>query len=145
MPVSSGACGAAGRRVVGSGDRWAQNPCRNRHYLDAGRSVRATASLVKVAEETVPRLLRVAGRHAQRFHDQHVHGLAPKALEFDEQWSFVKKAEAMPGRRGREGWRYVGPHGGDGGQQTGGESRGRQRMQEQTNTLTCWPLCAIRC
>jgi hypothetical protein len=47
---------------------------------------------VKVAKETVARLLRVTGRHAERFHDQHVPDLAPKALEFDEPWSFVKKS-----------------------------------------------------
>ena len=71
------------------------------NHLDEGCSVRATARLVKVAKETVARLLRVAGRHAQRFHEQHVHGLTPKALEFDEQWSFVKKSRsgAKPTRR----------------------------------------------
>jgi transposase-like protein len=63
-------------------------------HLDEGCSVRATARLVKVAKETVARLLRVTGRHAQRFHDQQVHGLTPKALEFDEQWSFVKKSSS---------------------------------------------------
>jgi hypothetical protein len=56
--------------------------------------VRATARLVKVAKETVACLLRVAGRHAQRFHDQDVHNLMPKALEFGEQWSFVKKSSS---------------------------------------------------
>jgi len=61
-------------------------------HLDEGCSVRATARLVKVAKETVAQLLRVAGRHAQRFHEQHVQGLTPQALEFDEQWSFVKKS-----------------------------------------------------
>jgi transposase-like protein len=64
------------------------------NHLDEGCSVRATARLVQVAKETVTRLLRVAGRHAQRFHDQHVHGLTPRALEFDEQWSFVKKSRS---------------------------------------------------
>ena len=64
------------------------------NHLDEGCSVRATARLVKVAKETVARLLRVAGRHAQQFHDQHVHGLTPKAREFDEQWSFVKKSRS---------------------------------------------------
>jgi transposase-like protein len=43
------------------------------NHLAAGCSGRATARLVQVAKETVARLLRVAGRHAQRFHDQHVH------------------------------------------------------------------------
>jgi transposase-like protein len=62
-------------------------------HLDEGCSVRATARLVKVSKETVARLLRVSGRHAERFHDQHVHDLRPLALEFDEQWSFVKKSK----------------------------------------------------
>jgi hypothetical protein len=39
----------------------------------------------------VARLLKISGRHAQRFHDQEVCDLTPGALEFDEQWSFVKK------------------------------------------------------
>ena len=63
-------------------------------HLGEGCSVRATARLVKVATETVARLWRVAGRHAERFHDRHVHDLTPKALEFDEQWSFVKKSRS---------------------------------------------------
>jgi transposase-like protein len=63
-------------------------------HLDEGCSVRATARLVHVAQETVARLLRVAGRHAERFHDQHVHDLTPRALEFDAQWSFVKKSRS---------------------------------------------------
>ena len=62
------------------------------NHLGEGCSVRVTARLVKVAKETVARLVRVAGRHAERFHDQHVYGLTPKALEFDEQWSYVKKS-----------------------------------------------------
>src|SRR5262245_26099972 len=75
------------------------------NHLGEGCSVRATARLVKVAKETVARLLRVAGRHAERFHDQHGHGLTPRALEFDEQWSLVKKSRsaAAPMRRRRPG------------------------------------------
>lgn len=64
------------------------------NHLGEGCSVRATGRLMQVAKETVARLLRVAGRHAERCHDQHVHGLTPKALEFDEQWSFVKKSKS---------------------------------------------------
>ncbi len=71
-------------------------------HVDESCSVRATARLVQVAKETVAWWLRAAGRHAQRWHAQHVHGLTPKALECDEPWSFVKKAAAVPGRRGRE-------------------------------------------
>jgi transposase-like protein len=63
------------------------------NHLGEGCSVRATARLVKVAKETVARLLRVSGRHAERLHDQHVRDLRPLALEFDEQWSFVKKSK----------------------------------------------------
>jgi transposase-like protein len=64
------------------------------NHLGEGCSVRATARLVHVAKETVARLVRVTGRHAERFHDQHVHGLTPRALAFDEQWSFVKKSRS---------------------------------------------------
>jgi transposase-like protein len=67
------------------------------HHLDEGCSVRATARLTKVAKETVARLLRSAGRHAERFHEQQVHDLTPRALEFDEQWSFVKKTKTLCG------------------------------------------------
>lgn len=60
-------------------------------HLDEGCSVRSTSRLTKVAKETVARLLKASGRHAQRFHDQEVHDLTPRALEYDEQWSYVKK------------------------------------------------------
>ncbi|PON09792.1 transposase, partial [Candidatus Entotheonella serta] len=45
----------------------------------------------KVCKMTVARLLRVSGRHAERLHDPQVHDLTPRAVEFDEQWSYVKK------------------------------------------------------
>ncbi len=66
-------------------------------HLDEGCSVSGTARLVKVSKDTVARLLR---RHAKKFHDAHVQGLTPKVLEFDEQWSFVKKSSGavMPMR-----------------------------------------------
>jgi transposase-like protein len=64
------------------------------NHLGEGCSVRATARLVQVATETVARLLRVTGRHAERFHDQHVQGLTPRALEFTAQWRFVKKSSS---------------------------------------------------
>jgi transposase-like protein len=73
------------------------------NHLDAGCRVRATARLVNVAKETVARLLRVAGRHAQRCHDQHVHGLTPLALECDEQWSLVKKSSSAA-RSAKQRW-----------------------------------------
>ena len=62
------------------------------NHLGEGCSVRATARLVKVCTETGARLLRVAGRHVERLHDQHVRDLRPMALEFDAQWSGVKKS-----------------------------------------------------
>jgi IS1 family transposase len=62
-------------------------------HLDEGCSVRATSRLTKAAKVTVARLLKVSGRHAQRFHDQRVKDLRPQAVQFDEQWSFVKKKQ----------------------------------------------------
>jgi len=54
------------------------------NHLDEGCSVRAPARLTQVAKETVARLLRSAGCHAERFHAHQVHDLTPRALEFDE-------------------------------------------------------------
>jgi transposase-like protein len=72
------------------------------NQLDEGCRVRATARLVHVGKEPGARLLRVTGWHAQRFHNQHVYGLTPQALEFDEPWSFVKKSRsAAKPTRGR--------------------------------------------
>jgi IS1 family transposase len=62
-------------------------------HLDEGCSVRATSRLTKVAKATVARLLNTSGRHAQRFYNQQVRDLKPRALQFDEQWSFVKKKQ----------------------------------------------------
>ena len=62
-------------------------------HLDEGCSVRATSRLTKTAKVTVARLLKASGRHAQRFHDQEVKDLRPRAIQFDEQWSFVKKKQ----------------------------------------------------
>ena len=62
-------------------------------HLDEGCSIRGTSRLTKTAKATVARLLKVSGRHAQRFHHQEVQGLKPRAIEFDEQWSFVKKKQ----------------------------------------------------
>ena len=64
------------------------------NHLGEGCGVRATARLVHVAKDTVARLLRMAGRHAERFHDQRVRDVTPRAVEFDEQWSFVKKSRS---------------------------------------------------
>jgi hypothetical protein len=40
------------------------------------------------------RLLRMAGRSAEQFHDQRVRGVTPRALEFEEQWRCVKKSRS---------------------------------------------------
>lgn len=64
-------------------------------HLDEGCSVRSTSRLTKVAKETVARLLKTRGRHAQRFHDQQVHDLTPRALQFDEQWRFCNKTATL--------------------------------------------------
>ena len=68
-------------------------------HLDEGCSVRSTARLTKAAKETVARLLKVSGRHAQRFHDQQVNDLTPRAIQFDEQWSFCKKNKNAAGMK----------------------------------------------
>jgi len=65
------------------------------NHLDEGSGVRTTARLVHVSKDTVARLLRMAGRHAERLHDQRVRDVTPRALEFDEQWSFVKKSRSV--------------------------------------------------
>lgn len=76
------------------------------NHLGEGCRVRATARLVKVAKEPVARLVRVTGRHAARFHDQRVHGLTPRALECDEQWSFVKKSRSVA-RTMKQRWQGI--------------------------------------
>jgi IS1 family transposase/transposase-like protein len=62
-------------------------------HLDEGCSVRATSRLTKSAKATVARLLKTSGRHAQRFQDQEVKDLRPRAVQFDEHGSFVKKKQ----------------------------------------------------
>jgi hypothetical protein len=44
-------------------------------------------------------LLRMAGRHAERLHDQRVCDVTPRALELDEQGSVVKKSRSIVRRR----------------------------------------------
>jgi transposase-like protein len=64
-------------------------------HLGEGCSVRATARLGKGWKERVARLVRVAGRHAEHLHEQHVRHLRPMALECDEQWRGVKKTRVV--------------------------------------------------
>ena len=68
-------------------------------HLGEGCGVRATARLAHVSKDTVARLLRMAGRHAEQVHDSRVCDVTPRALEFDEQWSFVKKSRSVAGWR----------------------------------------------
>ena len=68
-------------------------------HLGEGCSVSATARLTTVCNATVARLLRVSGRHAERVHDQQVHGVTPRAVECDEQWACVKKSQSAGERR----------------------------------------------
>lgn len=77
-------------------------------HLDEGCSIRATARLTKVAKESVARLLKASGRHAQRFHDREVRDLTPRLLEFDEQWSFVKKNRKTVAPMKATAWATVG-------------------------------------
>src|SRR5262249_57521947 len=43
------------------------------NHLGEGCGMRATARLVHVSKDTVARLLRMARRHPERFHPQHLH------------------------------------------------------------------------
>lgn len=69
-------------------------------HRDEGCSVRSTARLTQVAQATGARLLKTSGRHAQRLHDHQVHDLTPRALQFDEQWSFVVRRIGLVEERG---------------------------------------------
>ena len=67
------------------------------HPLGDGCRGRATARLGTVCQEPVARLLRVAGRHAERLHDPHGRDLRPMALACDAQWRGVKNSKnAVP-------------------------------------------------
>ncbi len=62
-------------------------------HLDSRNGVTATARLVKVAKDTVSRLNRITGRVFHALHDVLVKDTRPKALEFDEKWSFTGKKQ----------------------------------------------------
>lgn len=62
-------------------------------HLDSGCGVVATANLCQVAKDTVSRLVRVAGRTSKIIHDRRVRNLKPKALQFDEKWSYTTKKQ----------------------------------------------------
>lgn len=64
-------------------------------YFDEGYSLRGTARLTKGSKASAARLLKASGCHAQQFQDRKVQDLTPRTLEFDEQWSFVKKSRKI--------------------------------------------------
>jgi len=63
-------------------------------HLREGCGTRSTGRLVGVSKDTVTRLSRKAGRHAQVSHDEHV-AFSPQTREVqaDEKWGFVAKKE----------------------------------------------------
>lgn len=65
-------------------------------HLVEGTGMRATGRLCRVSLNTVLRLARRAGEHAQRFHDELVRHVAVHQVQADEAWSFVgKKRQAL--------------------------------------------------
>lgn len=62
-------------------------------HLDSGCGVMSTAQLTRVAKDTVSRLIRVTGLISHKIHDQRVRNLTPKALQFDEKWSYTCKKQ----------------------------------------------------
>lgn len=60
-----------------------------------GCGVRATARLSTVSKDMVVRLLQMAGRHAERWHDHRVRHVPPRALACDEPGAACKKTEAV--------------------------------------------------
>jgi len=68
-------------------------------HWGAGGGGRATARLVHVAQDTVARLLRMAGRQAERCHDCRVCDGTPRAVALDAQGSVVQKSRSVAGWR----------------------------------------------
>jgi transposase-like protein len=65
-------------------------------HLANGIGVRATARLCRVGRNTVLRLTKRLGKHAESFHDLKVRGIHPKQVQPDEAWSFVgNKRQAL--------------------------------------------------
>jgi IS1 family transposase len=64
-------------------------------HLREGCGVRGTGRLVKVSTNTVTRYARLAGRHAEKLHDELV-AVSPttREVQLDEKWAFVGKKEA---------------------------------------------------
>ena len=62
-------------------------------HLDSGCGLNATARLVGVSKDAVGRLLRVSGPVSYQLHDRLVRDVHPRALQFDEKWSYVAKKQ----------------------------------------------------
>jgi transposase-like protein len=60
-------------------------------HLADGCGIRQTARQVGVSKDTVLRLMRRGGGHAQALHDELVRHLKTREVQFDEKWSFVGK------------------------------------------------------
>ncbi|MCB9851537.1 MAG: IS1 family transposase [Phycisphaerales bacterium] len=56
--------------------------------LVEGNSINSTVRMSGVAKTTILRLLEKLGCACSRFHDEHVRGLKPEAVQCDEIWSF---------------------------------------------------------
>ena len=57
-------------------------------HLDSACGLNATARLVGVSKDAVSRLLRVSGPVSYQLHDRLVRNVHPRALQFDEKWSY---------------------------------------------------------
>lgn len=65
-------------------------------HLVEGTGMRATGRLCGVSLNTVLRLARRAGDHAQQFHDRMVRHVEVNQVQVDEAWAFVgKKGQAL--------------------------------------------------
>jgi hypothetical protein len=71
-------------------------------HLGDGCGVRQTARLTGVTTNTVMRLAKKIGGHAQATHDELARHLKAGEVQLDEKWSFVgkKRSTVRPGRSG---------------------------------------------
>ena len=81
--------------------------------LVEGNSINSTVRMTGVAKTTILRLLSDLGCACSKYHNDHVHGLRPKAVQCDEIWSFchckqknVKAAKAAPNGAG-DAWTWT--------------------------------------
>jgi IS1 family transposase len=74
--------------------------------LVEGNSIRSTCRITGRSIHTVLSLLVVAGEACQKYHDEHVRGLACKRLQVDEVWNFcyAKQKNVPEEKRGQFGY-----------------------------------------